>query len=343
MPRVLGDAIVVISPDTRYFRTLADAQIRKSLAGINPQVRIGLDQKAAQTALAAFQARIKAVSEQLQHMRMDVKGDKAAEAKILAAQAKVLALTKLMANMTMAGDTKKLDAQILAKQAEVRKLQASMSGLQMDANATKLALKIAKLEAEAGRLEKQLEDMDVDADVSVIEAKFNAVHAELALLKRDASNVDLVMSNVAALRSIAVAKAELASLQEQARQTRLGVEIPPEKLVAAEAGLLGIEAAMQKLDETTKKSATDSNAFVGIISGTRWWNISILGVGAWHVVLDGLLETLIAVTGAVIALTAGVLALADSAADVGIHLKGVWETSAALHQTIPPLPSNFKK
>lgn len=340
--RPLADAIVVISPDTRYFRTLADTQLRKELAGLNPKIRIGLDQKAAQTALAAFQVRVKAVSEQLNNMRMDVKGDKAAEAKIAAAQVKVLAITKAMASMTMAADTKKLDAQILAKQAEVRKLQASMSKFKMDADATKLALKIAKLEAEARSLEKQLEDMDVDADVSVLEAKFNAVHAELALLKRDASDLDLVMNNVAALRSIAVARAELAALQQQARDTRLGVEIDPAKIAAFEVGLLGIEAAMQKLDETTKKAHADSNAFVGIISGTRWWNISILGVGAWHVVLDGLLETLIAVTGATIALTAGVLGVADAAQDVGIHLKGVWETSAALHQVIPPLSGSFK-
>lgn len=274
-------------------------------------------------------------------MRMDVKGDKVAEAKILAAQAKVLAITKAMESMTMGADTKKLDAQILAKQAEVRKLEASMSGLKMDADATKVALKIAMLEAQAEKLEKQLEDMPVDADVSVLEAKFNAVHAELALLKRDASKLDLAMSNVAALRNLAVVKTELALLQEQARNTRLGVDIDPAKLVAGEAGLLGIEASMQKLDEATKKAAADSNAFVGVISGTRWWNISILGVGAWHVVLDGLLETLIAVTGATIALAAGVLGTYKAAMDVAHQLNAMNTVSVALNQNVGPLTGSI--
>ena len=56
--RPLADAFIVISPDTRLFRTLTDAQVRKELAGFNPKVRIGADTKGAQVAIASFQTQI---------------------------------------------------------------------------------------------------------------------------------------------------------------------------------------------------------------------------------------------------------------------------------------------
>ena len=360
--RVLADAIIVISPDTRFFRTKTDTEIRKALAGFNPKIRIGADTKSAVTAVESFKARVKAMSEQLQHMRMDIKGDKAAEAKIAYAQAKVLALTKAMQNMTMAGNTKKLDAQIVAKEAEVRKLEAAMSGLQMDADATRLALKIAEKEVQAKRLEEQLHDMDMDADVSVLEAKFNAVHAELALLKRDASDLDLVMGNVAALRNIAVVKAELASLQQQARDTRLGVEIDPVKLAAAEAGLTGIEAVMQKL----APAATTGDVALGVLgkaitgTGTGWGfltrDVALFGgvfnrvlpvilssVKVWHVLADAIIEVGAVWVPAALAVGAFAAAASDAAVEVQRRMQAMHTELDATGRSIPGLTSGMEK
>lgn len=107
--RNLGDAYIVISPDTRLFGSMTDAQVRKAIAGINPNVRVGADTKGAAAAIASFKTRVKALSDNLSQLRLDVKDDRAAAAKIAAFQAKVLALAKSMAAMTMRADTKKIE------------------------------------------------------------------------------------------------------------------------------------------------------------------------------------------------------------------------------------------
>jgi intein/homing endonuclease/transposase-like protein len=361
VPRVLGDAIVVISPDTRYFRTQADAQIRKALAGINPNVRLGMDTKSALTAVAGFKARVQALSDTLTKMRMDIKDDKGAEAKIAARQAQVLALAKSMQTMTMAADTKKLDAQILGKLADIRKLEAQMSGLKMDADSTRLTLKIVKLEAEAARLGKQLEDMDVDADVSVVEAKFNAVHAELALLKRDASKLDLVMSNVAALRVIGVTRAELTTLQEQARDLQLGANIDPVKLLQSDAALLAMEDTVSRLVPAAQKGDVALGVLGKAITGngTGWGfltrDIALFGgvfnrvlpvilssIKVWHVLGDAIIEIGAVWIPATLAVGAFAFAASDAAVAVQRRMQAMHTELDATGRAIPGLTSGME-
>ena len=59
MPRMLGDAFVVISPDTSGFRAKADAQIKAALAGLKYTVPIGIDTEGTVNAIRALQARIR--------------------------------------------------------------------------------------------------------------------------------------------------------------------------------------------------------------------------------------------------------------------------------------------
>src|SRR5215472_7945233 len=63
MARMLGDAFVVISPDTTGFRGLADVQVRRALTGLDPKIKIGADTSGIPAAIAALQARLKTLSQ----------------------------------------------------------------------------------------------------------------------------------------------------------------------------------------------------------------------------------------------------------------------------------------
>ncbi len=66
-------------------------------------------------------------------------------------------------------------------------------------------------------------------------------------------------------------------------------------------------------------------------------------ISAWHLALDGVLETSIAVVSATIALTAGLAAMAPAADDIYNRLTAIHQVSVSLGQTIPPLSGWFEQ
>jgi NlpC/P60 family len=146
------------------------------------------------------------------------------------------------------------------------------------------------------------------------------------------------------------AEAKLAALQLHAEKLRvtladLSIGGDPVKLAAATAGVAALAAGLRGLVPAV--TATEgawaklqSWAFKG---GGGLWGLgsAIGGVKLWHVVLDGVIEAIIAVTGAVIAATAGVAALSESMYDVGVRFQAVRTVSSALGTDIPPLTGKF--
>jgi len=66
-------------------------------------------------------------------------------------------------------------------------------------------------------------------------------------------------------------------------------------------------------------------------------------IAVWHIVLDGLLEATIAVTGAVIALAGAFYALYPAGEDIYNRLKGIAVVSQATRQAIGPLTDKFRE
>lgn len=66
-------------------------------------------------------------------------------------------------------------------------------------------------------------------------------------------------------------------------------------------------------------------------------------VRGWHLALDAVFESAIALGGALIALGAGVAAVTPAAEDIYNHMIAVHEVSVALGQTIPPLTGWFEQ
>jgi hypothetical protein len=96
----------------------------------------------------------------------------------------------------------------------------------------------------------------------------------------------------------------------------------------------------------------------GGVGWLNWWGLGgdvplfggafgstyMLGrISAWHLALDGVLESSIAVVSATIAMTAGLAAMAPAADDIYNRLTAIHQVSVSLGQTIPPLSGWFEQ
>ena len=361
MPKVIGDVAVVINPDSTGFRQLADAQLKRQLAGFRPTIALGADAREVNAAIAGIQARIKALGSRLTDLRIGADG-KAAEATITRLQARLIGLTKQIADITMGADTKKLDAALKAEQAKLKTLKQQMSDLQLDADAAKAASKIASLQAEAFHLDKALSKMTVQVDVKKAEARLRAIDAELRVLKSNAEAVRIGADNKALLAAITVSKIRVNDLKREAADIRLGKNIDVGKLLAAESGLLGIEAAMEKL----APAAVAGDVALGVLgkaitgTGTGWGfltrSVTLFGgafnrilpvvaasVAIWHVLADAIIEIGAVWIPATIAVGAFAFAASDAAVEVQRRMQAMHTELDATGRSIPGLTSGMEK
>jgi hypothetical protein len=126
--RVLGDAFVVVSPDTTGFRAMTDAEIRKALAGMKPVIKVGADITGVTNALTELKARMEVLAKTLATLRIgaDTAG---ADAKIAALQARLHALIASVTNLKIGADTSGLTAAIarlVALEAATSKVTGAM-------------------------------------------------------------------------------------------------------------------------------------------------------------------------------------------------------------------------
>jgi hypothetical protein len=303
--RVLGDAIVVISPDSTGFRQLADAQLRKQMAGLKTNVTLGVDAKEVNAALSGVQTRLKALSSQLTDLRFNA-DTKQFEAKVAALQAKLAALTKQAIAISMSADTSKLDAQIVAEQAKLAGLRDKLANMKMGASTT---------------------------------------------------GID---------KSIASTSLKIGALQKQAANISLGAGIDPSKLLAVEAGLTGIDAAIEDLQRkapdatramvdlsTDTANATTKAVFSwriltshiqlfgGVLSGVL--PKALAQVAVWHLMLDGIIELTAVLVPASVAFAAFGVAGIKAGNDVYQRMLAINTVMNATGQTVPQLSSNFQR
>jgi hypothetical protein len=100
-------------------------------------------------------------------------------------------------------------------------------------------------------------------------------------------------------------------------------------------GLFGLAAAGGAAGRGGIVAGRGFGWFGGILGGT------IGGVGLWHVALDGIMETLLSVGGAMIAAGAGISVMVKTATDLFTNLTSTNDVSLALGQSLPPLTGQF--
>jgi Bacteriophage peptidoglycan hydrolase len=337
MPRLLGDAFVTISPDTSLFRTMADAEVRKAIAGMNPQITLGVDTSGVTKAVADMQAKMAALSKTLAQMRVDADTTPAV-AQIAALQAKLAALAKTGAQITMQADTTKLDAQIAAEMAKLATLRQQASDLQMDADTAKAAAKIAALQKQASDLYDKLDKLEADVDINAALTKIYAIEAELRVLQSDAKTVEFGAKADALNAAIAASISKIAVLKAEARDIQLGDNIDTGKLLAVQAGLLSIEAAMEKLNDTGEQTNGIWQALTARFTQAGiGWTATIGGIAGWHIVLDAAIEAAISLGTATLALGAAAAVTAPALDQVGYNTEHMLQAMTALGDDAGPL------
>ncbi len=361
--RNLGDVFLVVSPDTRAFGSMTQVQVDKALAGIKPDVRVGVDTKDFNASLSNMTARIKALSDMLVTLR--AKADtKAAESAIAATQAKLIALTKTISKITVGADTAKIDAAIATEMAKVKSLKQQMSALQIDADSKAVAAKIAALEKQAYHLGDSLGDMTLGVDIAAAQAKIAAIEAELKVLRSNEVAVKFNADATALDKQMAAAMTRIELLKQQAASIRLSVDSGG--LLAAESGLLGIESAVEKLRTDVPKTsslmsllATDTAAattkavfswrlltshvqlFGGILATVLPKALS--QVAAWHILIDLAVEALAVLIPAAVAFGAFGLAGVKAANDIYLRMLAVNTVMNATGMQMPGLSGRFQQ
>jgi hypothetical protein len=98
---------------------------------------------------------------------------------------------------------------------------------------------------------------------------------------------------------------------------------------------LGLIPSLARTNTTTQTTTRTFGGWGGILTGT------IGGIGLWHLALDGVLESTIALGSAAAALTIGIATMVPTAQDIYTHLQAVSAVNSALGAQIPPLTGQF--
>ncbi len=313
--------------------------MKKALAGVTGNIKVtaDMDPKKADAAIAALKLRMEALSQTLAKMRASV-DTKSAEASIVGLQTQLHGLAKNVSSITFNADTSKLDAAIAKEKALLLKLQRQASELQIDADATRADQKITDLKAEAFHLDKRLNSLNANVDIDKALNRLYAIEAEIAVLDSSATKIEFAAKTVAINAQIEAVRAHIQSLSQE--KIDLAANVDVKSLLGAEHTMLRLEAATGKMADTTVRATKAGGAFQGIWTG-GWLRGAVLGIGIWHIALDGLLEAVIIVTASAAALAAGVAALGESARNLATHMKGVLTVSSALGVDVPPLTGKF--
>jgi hypothetical protein len=397
MPKVLGDVAFVVYPDTTRFRPEADAGIKAALAGMRASIPLTVDDHQAVstftaltvklTALSktvgtikfnaddsklnaqmlALRAKIAAAADRLQHLPMDADTTKI-DAKIASSMVKLRAFSQQLTQLAMNLDSKRFDAKIVDAQAKLKGLERQASTFQIDLDNKRAALKLLQLEDQADHLQALLEDEEADINTAEVQAKLDVVLAEIELINSEAKKIELVANYVSLLRAVAVARAEVAGLQAQARDIPLMNSAQIDKVIAqttAELGLVtklkqqaedirmgGIDpaqlarsaaeiAAIEAQTEKFSKAADDAGKKTGVWAYMMnrfgaanqgiGWTTAIGGIAGWHIVLDAALEATIIAVGSLAALGAAVAGVYPAVDNLAVHQKAALSVMTAYH------------
>lgn len=337
------------------FRQKADALLKRDLAGLKPQIVLGVSTKDALKDVGALQAKMQVIADKLTKLRIGATS-KDAEAVITRLQARLLALTKQLASITLKADTTKLDADLARELAKAADLKQQLGNLQMKADNKKALSQIADLELAEARLEKRLKTMKGDLNIAAAQAKLADISARLAVLNSKAKTI-VLKADMSSLRAdLTASTARVEALKAQAADIRLGSNIDASKLFATDAGLVSIEAAMEKL----KPAAAAGDIALGVLgkaltgTGTGWGfltrGVTLFGgafnkvlpvvlssVAVWHVLTDAIIEIGAVWIPASLAVGAFAVAASDAAVTIQRRMQAVHTVMDATGQSIPPM------
>lgn len=340
---MIGDAFVVISPDTDNFRPLLEVKVREAIAGIDPKIPVGLsiDRSALGQFLSATQraANIKVNMETTQ-----------AAASIVALRDRIQVLSQLVADMPIGADDTKMQATVAKLQGQIAALAAKLSDLRLNADSTALTAKIAAIQAQQVRLAASLENMEAEVEIQAALAQLAKLKAEEDLLTKDAANIRLGIST----EGLGTTEAQLLGLEATAKSLSATLSETAAKsaaLAAAEAGLSSVNRDLAKAQsDTTAGMASFQRGTGGMVAGLLTARVALFGgvtaVTGFHIAFDALIEAAAVIVPALATAAAGLGAFAvagsDSAREVYQMVTSIHTVGDAMNATIPPMTGKLE-
>jgi len=322
---------------------LNTSQLKEQLekvADLSETVDVGANTESANAAIEALRARIDAASGGLAILRVGA-DTKEAEAAVLALQARLEKLRAQSTKLIITGDPSMLEAQIAKLEASLARLRQEGSDLVFKANTTGATAQIARLEKQVSDLYARWDKLDEagapDVDITAVTTKILALEAQLQVLKSSAEAIKFAADNKAINASITATEAKIEALKEQAASVKLG-SLDTAGLLAAQAGITGIEAAMARMAPATAEATTLWGGLNKTLATTGvGWTATIGGIAGWHIVLDAAIEAAIILAGSVLALGAAAAAVYPAIDQLGYGINHSLQAMTALGTDAGPL------
>ena len=313
---MIGEAYVVISPDTDGFRPLVETEVRAAVAGIKPTVPVGLNVD--RNALGQFLS----AAQRAANLKVNVETAQAVTS-ITDLRTRMEDLSHAVSQIEIGADDTKALATMAGLQGKIAALASKLTNLQLNADDTKVVAKIAALQAQIAHLSESIGHIEADVDIAAAQARLAQLTAELELLQAKAATI------------------------------RLGISA--EGLAAVEATMLSLEAASDDLKESLTEDTAAMATFtrgvgpwsVSLLTGEAALFGGAAAAKGWHIALDGIVEVLAvaipAVTTAALGLGIFGLAAAKSADQIYLMDKAIVTVSTATNSVIAPMTGNFQK
>ena len=264
MARLLGEAFVVIRPETKGFRAETETQVKRDLAGLDPNIKIGADVKDVGPQLAAMQAKLRAASKgrmaiadlidfnltppqivgQLILLKRLVQRSGISDlidfnVPVSQIQQQLQKVSDLSATISVEADTSDAVAAVETLRLKLQALGSRLGALQVNADTADAQANVAKLQARLERIRDQVAKVVITGDTAKLDKQIASEEAKLATLQRKASGLQVDADTAKAAARIAGLEKQAADLYEKLDHLEADVDVNAAltKIYAVEAEL----------------------------------------------------------------------------------------------------------
>lgn len=202
---------------------------------------------------------------------------------------------------------------------------------------------------EADKVDKRRPTLKIQGDIKDASAKIAELRGLTDTLTKSARSLPIDFNNTAALAKLAGIRTALMGLEKTGTAIASRNIIDPRRLSGYEAAVLRTQNSFQNLARSiTGAGAAQEKFTIATSKGFGLWGaqIKLFGSASHTMSLFSLaahfaIDSIIAITGALIALGAGAYGLSGSVIDLYRHMQGVTAASDGLNTRIKPLTHSF--
>jgi hypothetical protein len=256
--RLIGDAYVAILPNTDTFRTLADAQIRRELGTLHPDIRIGADTAPATAQVAKLAALIKAQKFGNIQLGLDTSD---ALMSVAGLNTALGVLRDRAENIPVSTDDSRALASIFSISVQADKLAEQLGDVEVDADITPILAKYYTLEDKTSQLEAALSHLDANMDSDAAIEKLATLRADADQLNMRLSTMVAGVDDAQALSKLVALQVSVSALAKQMYNMPMDADTLP-----VEAKLLGVRAQLDAIDAKALDTGIGSPGNLGSVA-----------------------------------------------------------------------------